>query len=55
MPVLPDDAVYFTSNRTFVASNKGNMNAMTERIFSLLHRNAASPTAYFQPGLKNGS
>jgi KUP system potassium uptake protein len=47
LPVLPDDAIYFTSNRTFVASNKGHMPALMERLFSVLHRNAASPTAYF--------
>lgn len=47
MPVLPDDTVYFTSNRTFVATGRGNMSALTERFFALLHRNAASPTAYF--------
>jgi KUP system potassium uptake protein len=47
MPVLPDDAIYFTSNRTFVATSKGQMPALLERLFSVLHRNAASPTAYF--------
>jgi KUP system potassium uptake protein len=47
MAVLPDDAIYFTSNRTFVATGKGNMSALSERFYALLHRNAASPTAYF--------
>ena len=47
MSVLPDDAIYFTSNRTFVATGRGNMSALSERFFALLHRNAASPTAYF--------
>jgi len=47
MSVLPDDAIYFTSNRTFAATSRGNMSALTERVFAVLHRNAASPTAYF--------
>jgi KUP system potassium uptake protein len=47
MAVLPDDAIYFTSNRTFAATGRGSMSALVERIFAWLHRNAASPTAYF--------
>ena len=47
LPVLPDDTVYVLSERTFLATNKGKMSALTERLFALLHRNAASPTAYF--------
>ncbi len=47
MPVLPDDAIYVTSNRTFIAAGRGRMGALTERLFAVLHRNAASPTAYF--------
>ena len=47
LPVLPDDTIYVISERTFLATNKGKMSALTERLFALLHRNAASPTAYF--------
>jgi KUP system potassium uptake protein len=47
LPVLPDDAVYVLSDRTFLGTDKGRMPAVAERIFALLHRNAASPTAYF--------
>ena len=47
MPVLPDDAIYVTSNRTFINTGRGSMSSITERLFALLHRNAASPTAYF--------
>ncbi len=47
MSVLPDDAIYVTSNRTFAATDRGEMSALPERLFSVLHRNAASPTAYF--------
>lgn len=35
------------SERTFLATNKGKMSALTERLFALLHRNAARPAAYF--------
>lgn len=47
LPVLPDDAVYVLSDRTFLGTDKGRMPAVAERIFALLHRNAASPTAFF--------
>ncbi len=47
MAVLPDDAIYVTSNRTFVSTGRGSMSTLTERLFAVLHRNAASPTAYF--------
>lgn len=47
MPVLPDDTIYVLSNRTFQATDRGSMSALTERIYAWLHRNAASPTAYF--------
>ena len=48
MPVLPDDAIYVTSNRTFINTGRGTMSSITERLFALLHRNAASLTAYEQ-------
>ncbi|MGB7961365.1 MAG: KUP/HAK/KT family potassium transporter [Propionicimonas sp.] len=47
MPVLPDDAIYFTSDRTFAVTGRGKMSRLTGGIFAWLHRNAASPTAYF--------
>lgn len=47
LPVLPDDAIYFLSDRTFQATGKGNMGVYAERMYAWLHRNAASPTAYF--------
>ncbi|MGB8021762.1 MAG: KUP/HAK/KT family potassium transporter [Candidatus Nanopelagicales bacterium] len=47
LPVLPDDAVYILSDRAFRATNRGSMNALSERVYAWLHRNAASPTAYF--------
>jgi KUP system potassium uptake protein len=47
LPVLPDDAIYVLSDRAFAATGSGQMSALTERIYAVLHRNAASPTAYF--------
>lgn len=49
MPVLPDDAIYFTGNRTFVASGRGSMSALSERIFAWLRRNAARPHRLLRP------
>ena len=47
LPVLPDDAIYVLSDRVFQATDRGSMGSLTERIYAWLHRNAASPTAYF--------
>lgn len=47
LPVLPDDAIYVLSDRSFQATSSGHMSALTERLYASLHRNAASPTAYF--------
>ena len=45
--MLPDDAVYVLSDRSFRGTSSGQMSALMERFYALLHRNAASPTAYF--------
>lgn len=47
LPVLPDDAIYFLSDRSFLATDSGSMSALSERLYAALHRNSASPTAYF--------
>jgi KUP system potassium uptake protein len=47
LPVLPDDAIYVLSDRNFLGTSHGQMSALMERFYALLHRNAASPTAYF--------
>ncbi len=47
LPVLPDDAIYVLSDRSFRGTSSGQMSALMERFYALLHRNAASPTAYF--------
>ncbi len=47
LPVIPSTTVYFLSDRTFIAGDSGEMRRLTETIYSILHRNAASPTAYF--------
>jgi KUP system potassium uptake protein len=47
LPVLPTNTVYVLSDRKFMATNAGEMRKISEALYSLLHRNAASPTAYF--------
>ncbi|MGB8020240.1 MAG: KUP/HAK/KT family potassium transporter [Candidatus Nanopelagicales bacterium] len=47
LPALPDDAIYFLSDRTFQPTNKGRMGVVAERMYAWLHRNSASPAAYF--------
>ena len=47
LPVLPDDAIYVLSARTFQATDRGHMGSLSERIYAWLNRNASSPTAYF--------
>ncbi len=47
LPEIPTTTVYFLSDRKFTASDEGEMRALGESLYSVLHRNAASPTAYF--------
>ena len=47
LAVLPTTTVYVLSDRTFMATDAGEMRRLAESLYSILHRNAASPTAYF--------
>ena len=38
---------YFLADRKFVESSEGNLKGMTEKVFSILHRNATTASNYF--------
>ncbi len=40
-------ANYYLSERKFIASDEGNVKSLPEKLFGLLHKNAATPSTYF--------
>jgi KUP system potassium uptake protein len=44
----PDDAVYVVGNETVIPKEGRSFLALRDRLFALMHRNAASPVRFFE-------